>query len=79
MKQFTYKGFIIVGKTDSATFYNNARVSIVPQELTNVAEIYYADGGFMQWVSSPRGILPSVMGAKYCIDEYLNPHDEYQF
>lgn len=73
----TYKNFKIVGKTDPRTYFNDSRISEVPRELSNVAEIYYANGEFMQWCSSPQGLTASMRGAEFCIDEYLEPHDDF--
>ncbi len=67
----SYKGFAIIGKTDPATFFSDPNVSIVPDDLEWVAEIYYPGGGFMQWVSAPEGVRASVESTKHCIDEYL--------
>lgn len=77
MVERTYKGFKIVGKTDPCTFFNDSRISIVPHELPCVAEIYYPDGCFMQWVSSSYGfgVWNAVRNAASAINEYLDPHE----
>lgn len=73
----TYKGYTIVAKTDPATYFYDERISCVPEELPHVAEIYYPDGSFMQWVSAPQGKFASMRSAALCVNDYLNS-DWYQ-
>lgn len=68
----TYKGYKIVAKTDPDTYFYDERISCVPHELPQVAEVYYPDGTFMLWTSSPHGKYASMRNAARCIHDYLD-------
>lgn len=71
-----YRNFNIVIKTDPSTYYADEAVAVVPSELPHVAEIYYDDGTFMSWVSTPeaKDLEESAMDV---IDDCLDGHEEY--